>query len=240
MTLSDEALLSEALNRAVPGHANPQRVEQIRQRVRDARRRRHLAISATAGVAIAAAALFMPDVLGARQGSSAASGAASWDPAAAITPALMQQVTDSQEPGWQLVPSAAGDTGTKMIGLYQPDQLSASLLSAEKALCSPDPNASACAEPLQQLGPGAALILYGPLSTGLSPDDIRSIAPIDQWCGEIGGTLELVAARAGDSSAAHGGYACLDNAAATVTEQAKQALIVGYLPDPPPTSTRGN
>lgn len=244
MNSVDEELLRTALNDAVPYRSNPQRIGQIKHRVRIARRRRVLITTTTAAAALAAATAITPILLNTGRHMPVASSTLSWNPASVITPAFMQQVADSQYQGWQEVPGFPAKNGPKMVFFYQPNQDASSNSVKVDASCSSDASANADANAnsgacsvtaleLQELQPGEALVLYGPLSIDTNADDIGSVLPVEKWCNQIGGTQELRAATAADPETLHGGYACLNNPTPAVIDDTKQGLIVGYLPHSP-------
>lgn len=246
MNSVDEELLRTALNDAVPYRSNPQRIDQIKHRVRIARRRRVLITTTTAAAAIAVAAVIAPTLLTAQRHTPVASSTLSWNPASVITPAFMQQVADSQYQGWQEMPGFPAKNGPKMVFFYESSQDASSGSLKVDESCSSDAsananananaNSGACsvtAQQLQELQPSEALVLYGPLSIDTNADDINSVLPVEKWCSQIGGTQELRAATAADPETLHGGYACLNNATPTVIDDTKQGLIVGYLPHSP-------
>jgi hypothetical protein len=219
---AEEELLRAELARITPSGSNPRRVQEVRQRVTVARRRRRRRVRIAGAAALTVAVAVTVQVWRSFPATerTVATPRTTWAPPA----------TTLAPPGFTSLPTSAlsRKPSRGWQAALRPDRR-----PGARAVVTFSPTSAA---PLTPLVDGGALLFYVQAEPGDPRATVRRVFPVDDWCRRAGGTQELkrvpTPARARAGTVVSNGYACLNNASTTATEQTTEILATAPLDAP--------
>ncbi|MGW4910762.1 hypothetical protein [Streptomyces sp. NPDC004270] len=200
---AEEELLRVVLGRITPAGWNPRRMQEIRQRV-VARRRRRVALTGAAALALAVAVTTQVRDSPPVRDRTAATPEVSWAPPG-FTGLPLSGLSAGPSAGWHTVLRPDGKPGTAVVAAFSP---------------------KASAAPLTPVVEGGALVFYFQAEAAIPRSAVRRLNQVEGWCVRAGGSQELmrIVAPAEDGHAARTGYACLNDPSPTVIQQTTEIL----------------